>query len=249
MGFKLPWFAFALLAVVSAQPGCSSSTSCVEMGGAGELVGRAAMFRLQIYDAKATCSALSPDLMLSSTDYARNAKLSLKVKPGPQTVVLIAFADAAATIPIGRACSNAVVNSGASLCLDLTLSSFDAMPQPDLSVDMQAGSDMQNGLINHDDGYGHFWQSATPSHPYSERLAVEAGNHFDPLLDPGTESGTVSGSTYWIVDGRTRQNECVVWQFDGTGAFTNSIGHTMIFPANSPCAPPQPGNANDHIYY
>jgi hypothetical protein len=126
---------WVVLVGLSSLAGCRVSparTVCTSVAAPGPLVSNAALFRLDIYDARAVCagSALAPGAgaPLMSHTYGKGEHIVLDVPPGPHAIVLTAFADAAATMGLGEACVAANLAPGAQLCWNLTLA-----PLPDLA--------------------------------------------------------------------------------------------------------------------
>lgn len=109
------------------------------MGGSAQspLVTDAAVTRLDVYDATAHCAgngiAAGAGAAVLSHTYSRGQAVTLDVPPGPHTFVLTTYADDAATVILGIACTEATVQAGAQLCFDVTL-----QPAPDAGVDLSA---------------------------------------------------------------------------------------------------------------
>ncbi len=99
-------------------------------GGGHPLVDGAAAFRLDVYGVDARCDAgtlaSGASAPIASQTYARGEAIRLDVPPGRHTVVLTSFADAAATMALGQACTDADLAPGSEICFDLTLA-----PAPD----------------------------------------------------------------------------------------------------------------------
>jgi len=103
------------------------------MGGSSTgnpLLDGAAVFRLDVYGAEAHCNAgalaAGAGAPIVSHTYPSGQPIRLDVPPGPHTMVLTSYADAAATMPLGQGCSEADLAAGSQICFDLTLT-----PAPD----------------------------------------------------------------------------------------------------------------------
>ncbi len=129
-----PSVAVALLVAAAMAAGCGGNGKpCLAMGAMSDIVARAAVVRLDVYDAGARCAGGSvaegaPPPSLSKVA-AAGQPLTLDVPAGAHLLVLSAFADAAGTRLIGSACTTADVHAGQPLCLDLTLAEL-----PDLAL-------------------------------------------------------------------------------------------------------------------
>jgi hypothetical protein len=140
----LPVALTVALAMVAGCGGAPEKRAC--MGGAtpSSLVSGAALFRLEIYDANATCAgstvAAGAGLPLVSHVYGRNESISLDVPPGNHAMVLTTFADAAATQPLGQGCIVADLAAGSQICFDLTVDAYRAL-HDDLGAPADGGSD------------------------------------------------------------------------------------------------------------
>ncbi len=126
-----------VLLVVGAGCGPKAVKRACVGGSAGPLVTDAAMSRLDVYDASAQCigGVLAPGAgapLLSHT-YPAGQPIKLDVPPGPHTLVLTTYADAAGTMPLGQGCVQANLSAGGQLCFDLTVAEL-----PDAGADLAA---------------------------------------------------------------------------------------------------------------
>ncbi len=125
--------AFFVFCAVAGLTGCRGGPAvpCTSMEAPSELVTNAALFRIDVYSTESNCSdaggpAGTPVLTRS---FAPGQGIAFDVAPGRRPVVLVSFADAAATMELGRACSEAELGEGRAVCLDLKLERA-----PDLST-------------------------------------------------------------------------------------------------------------------
>jgi hypothetical protein len=124
----------AVLALV-VSGGCGSPTDvpCHDMTPPSELVTRAALFRVEVYETGVVCGETGTPIgspVLTRT-FTPGASLRLDVAPGRRAVVLLAWSDADATTLLGRACSDTDLGAGRRVCLDLTLRA-----PPDMAIDV-----------------------------------------------------------------------------------------------------------------
>ncbi len=111
-----------LVSLVACRGG-GAPLPCVNMDTPSALVTSAVLFRVDVYSPDAHCSdpggpAGAPVLTRS---FAQGEALAFEVAPGRRPVVLVSYADPAATIELGRACTEAELGEGRSVCLDLRL--------------------------------------------------------------------------------------------------------------------------------
>jgi hypothetical protein len=100
----------------------------MSVGGPGPLIAEAALFHLDLYDGRVTCSGatVAPgSVPIFSANFAAGAPIAVDVPSGNRTIVLTAFSDTAATQLLGGACVTADLSND-SLCLDLPLVAGDA---------------------------------------------------------------------------------------------------------------------------
>ena len=119
-------------------------------GGSSELVSGAAVLRLDVYGAMAHCAgdalAASVGPPITSHSYQSGEPIKLDVPPGQYALVLTSYADSAAAILLGQACSEVTLQAGSQVCFDLTL----AAPPPGGTIDMAAGGCGANSSdVNH----------------------------------------------------------------------------------------------------
>jgi hypothetical protein len=139
---------FGLAAVALATAGCGDAPekrAC--MGGAAPstLVSSAALFRLDVYAAGASCAgstvAGGAGLPLVTHVYRRDEQIVLDVAAGVHAIVLTTFADGEGTSPLGQGCLVADLAAGSEICFDLTLDPYHAAPA-DLAVAGNDGGDI-----------------------------------------------------------------------------------------------------------
>lgn len=124
---RLTWLLTASLLVA----GCGRKAQhTVCMGGtAGPLASGAALFELDDYGTTAHCNGALLDsdaVPVASRTFGAGAAIAMPLQPGAHTLVLLAWADAGATMLVGTGCTEATVGAGDQVCIDLTLS-----PAPD----------------------------------------------------------------------------------------------------------------------
>jgi hypothetical protein len=116
-------------AIILMVAGCGPKVekhACLKMGGGADpLVVDAVLFRLDVYGAGVRCSgavvAAGSGAPLMSHTYGRGQPIALDVPPGPHTLVLATYADAAAQHQLGSGCTATTLSAGAQICFDLTL--------------------------------------------------------------------------------------------------------------------------------
>lgn len=95
------------------------------MGGMSDVLPRAALVRLDVYDGSAHCDGArladgAPPPMMSKSA-ATGQPIKLDVPAGHHTLLLSAFADTDGTTLVGSACTEADVRANQPACFDLTL--------------------------------------------------------------------------------------------------------------------------------
>jgi hypothetical protein len=142
--------ALVLLGLFTACAPGTAKQLCMSVGSVGPLVRGAALFRLDVYGAQARCSGASvapgagpPTL---SRTYGANDPISFEVPPGAHALVLTTFADAQASMPLGRGCVAANVSPGAQVCFNLTVAPLGAPIPSDMASDL--ASDMPSDLAS-----------------------------------------------------------------------------------------------------
>jgi hypothetical protein len=105
--------------------GCG--TPCANVSDPSGVWSRAALARVDVYDASASCDgdrvfgAAVPQV---SRTFPPNGKVDLDTTPGHHTVVLTLYADAAGTLPFAGACTSGDFGAASDTCLALTLDLF-----------------------------------------------------------------------------------------------------------------------------
>jgi hypothetical protein len=102
-------------------------TTCMKMA-PGTLVSGAQAFKLEVYDESVTCdgndTARFDDKATNSQTYQAGEPIKLSVPPGNHTLVLVAYSDAAATVPIGSSCQAEKLSAGGQLCYDFNVTAL-----------------------------------------------------------------------------------------------------------------------------
>jgi hypothetical protein len=104
----------------------------------GPLIAEAEVLELDDYGATADCvgdQATPGAQPITTQRFPAGTPISVTLAPGPHTVVLLAWADAAATQLIGSGCVEQSFAAGSQICIDLTLTEVDATATDDLSAD------------------------------------------------------------------------------------------------------------------
>jgi hypothetical protein len=128
---RLLWLAVSLV-------GCGpADVPCNQMMMPGDLVGKAQLMRLDVFDssvhcAGATVTAGAPAPSLTQVAPA-GTPIHLDIPSGHHTLLLSAFADSTGTQLIATACTETDLEAGASVCFDLSL-----VETPDLATDNDA---------------------------------------------------------------------------------------------------------------
>jgi len=116
----------ACVLVLASVAGCGGGDApCMSMGQMSDVVGRAQLVRLDVYDAGAHCDGAriadgSPPPALSKVA-AAGQPIKLDVPAGHHVLVLSAFADASGSELLGSACTDADVRANQPACFNLTL--------------------------------------------------------------------------------------------------------------------------------
>src|SRR5258706_11243640 len=102
MKVRGPWFAAALVCAGALAAGCGGtpSSQCMSMGGSGDVVTGAKLFRLDVYGDGARCdgprlAAGAPAPELQHT-FRPGEPVTLDIPPGHRVLLLTPFADLAA---------------------------------------------------------------------------------------------------------------------------------------------------------
>jgi hypothetical protein len=125
------------LLFVLALCGCKNDAPCLRMQDPSPIVQQAALLRLDVYDSSAHCSGatLEPGAPtpIESKSAANGQPLKLDVPQGHHVLLLSAFADDAATVLLGSACTETDLGAGGSACFNLTVEETpdSAVPLPD----------------------------------------------------------------------------------------------------------------------
>lgn len=128
---RLLWLAVSLV-------GCGpADVPCNQMMMPGDLVGKAQLMRLDVFDASvhcagATVTAGAPAPSLTQVAPA-GTPIHLDIPSGHHTLLLSAFADSTGTQLIATACTETDLEAGASVCFDLSL-----VETPDMATDNDA---------------------------------------------------------------------------------------------------------------
>ncbi|MGZ3406894.1 MAG: hypothetical protein ACXVAN_10660, partial [Polyangia bacterium] len=124
-----------VIALVGA--GCGGADApCMSMGSMSDVVGRAQLVRLDVFDAGAHCDGArvadgAPAPTMSKVAGA-GQPIKLDVPAGPHVLLLSAFGDAAGTTLLGSACVETEVRANQPACFNLTLAETpDAATAPD----------------------------------------------------------------------------------------------------------------------
>ena len=127
--------ACAALAVLATAPGCGGGDRpCTSMGATSDVIARAALLRLDVYDAAAHCdgatvaAGAAPPTM--SKVVAAGQAIHLDVPAGRHVLLLSAFADGAGTQLVGSACTETEVRAGTPACFNLTLAAAPDLGAP-----------------------------------------------------------------------------------------------------------------------
>jgi len=143
----MPCARVRLAAVVLAfsVAGCGGGDKpCLSMGAMSDVLARAQLVRLDVYDAAARCDGAriadgAAPPMLSKAAVA-GQPITLDVPAGHHALVLSAFADAAGTALVGSACVETDVRANQPACFDLTLADLpDAGSGDDLASSDDGG--------------------------------------------------------------------------------------------------------------
>ncbi len=124
----------AIGAIGAIAAGCKQPAApCMTMSPPSELVGRAALLRLDVYSSDVHCAGAtvtpgSPPPTLSK-EVAGGQPIMLDIPAGQHALLLSAFADTGATQLLGSACTEAKLEADSSACFNLTLAEA-----PDLSM-------------------------------------------------------------------------------------------------------------------
>lgn len=112
--------------MVAVGAGCGGGDApCMSMGQMSDVIGRASMVRLDVYDGSARCDGAriaegAPPPTLSKVAVA-GQPIKLDVPAGHHVLLLSAFADANGSELLGSACTEADVRANIAACFNLTL--------------------------------------------------------------------------------------------------------------------------------
>jgi hypothetical protein len=196
-----------LIVVAWAVSGCSSGTSCTELGAPSGLATHAAILRLEIYPDTARCSGdqIAPgSAPLRSLELSPTAPARVDLASGTYVVHVAAYGDSAATQLLGEGCSAVTIRAGDASCLALPLRSS----MPDGCAPAQ-----------HSNGVGQSYADCAPIGTVDARLGAEACDAFSHdaanCRDQGCSgSGTARAICY---KGAT---DCTCWTYTGP-----NVGH------------------------
>src|SRR5688572_25801772 len=132
--------ALALASLCTSLAGCGAPAPlpCSDMTPPSELVARAALFRVEVYETGVACGETGTPLgtPIFTRTFAPGAPLRFDAAPGRRAVVLLAWGNVEGTMLLGRACTDVELSAGRRMCLDLTLSAPGddlATPPPDMA--------------------------------------------------------------------------------------------------------------------
>jgi hypothetical protein len=170
----------SLAVALIALAGCGSpapTVPCMNVA-QGDLPAQAAAYRVDVYGADVHClgNDVPPGAGAHTTaDFAATGTIHLDVPPGPHTVVLTAFADAAAMLALGSGCTETTFSPGAQVCLDITLAASPDLGMsepPDLGVadlaivDLRPSIDLLGPACASEDDCGA--DAGTPGRPHCD---------------------------------------------------------------------------------
>jgi hypothetical protein len=129
---------FVIAIALGGWGGCGGpDVPCMNMGMPGALAQQAQLLRLDVYDADVHCDGASVQAGApppsQSKASAGGQPIHLDIPSGAHTLLLSAFADAAGTQLLATSCQETTLDSGGSVCFDLTLVAL-----PDLATDNDA---------------------------------------------------------------------------------------------------------------
>lgn len=138
-------------ALVAGGCGDPASDGCTGGGVPSALVTDAALFRVDLY-AAISCNARGAGNVASLTrTFPAGTPIVVDAPPGDYAVVVTSYADAAASRPLGSACTDARFAPGARLCLSLALDGVDLGGTVGGDADLAGGGSLD--LAGTDLGY------------------------------------------------------------------------------------------------
>ncbi len=233
------------LALLVAGCGSGRAHSACAGGVAGPLVAAAAMFELDDYGAGHHCDgadvADATSAPVSTHSFAAGAPISVSLAPGAHTLVVRAFADGAATMPLGSGCVDAQLAAGGDFCFDVTLAPVDGGAGAGggggggFGGDGGGGSGGGGGLgggdmscaVTHSDGLGDTFVDCVPLGTQDSTQAHKAADAWDATgtIDAQARSYSDSkGQIMYICDQSVARNACACWTWGGTGQYAG-VGH------------------------
>jgi hypothetical protein len=136
-----------LLVLASSSSGCGGfEPPCMSMGTMSDVLARATLLRLDVYDAGAHCDGArisdgAPPPSLSKVASAGQA-IKLDVPAGHHVLVLSAFADSTGSELIGSACIETDVHANQPACFNLALADLPDAASPVDNPDMAGAPDL-----------------------------------------------------------------------------------------------------------